>query len=529
MKRKGRRRGVGSIPIPFLPSDATMPDTNKKRRLPADPSTSSPTSGEDRLSDLPDTLRLHILGFLPFKYAIRTGVLSSRWRGLWSYRWPQPSSLYLSSSSSSSDSSFAASVDRCFSLRGCRRMDSLSLSFHRGQALSADLLRWLDYAAACAVADLHIDLHPPPSSSSVRRGPRRYGPVDVSSLVFGSVIDSPLIVRLTLRGFHLSASPISSLNMGSSLQVLNLYDISITDAALRKIVFSCPVLLSLDVRCCRDLRHLAISSPRLTSLAIVDCPKASGLAVSSNSGLHSFRFSGVLLSSYCLNDTSKLKDVYLSSPAPGSALPRSNLASVFGALSNVKEEDEIELPLCQYIAVSGAKAIEDLSNFPSLTELELLMMMMTDSNLADIYGFFRLCRFPRLEKLFIELPTSMRDPFVEKYLEVVEEESPDDGLENIRMIKMNSFKGHYNEMRLVRFLLEKASRLDSLIIVAPQDHHLKSEKHCRNGAACQPNVLDLLRLQLSCLTKASENAQIILSGDDDYPIRPTHSQVYLKV
>ncbi|KAL6870664.1 hypothetical protein ACP4OV_014512 [Aristida adscensionis] len=39
--------------------------------------------GEDRITDLPLDLRLHVLSFLPAQDAVRTCVLSRRWREVW--------------------------------------------------------------------------------------------------------------------------------------------------------------------------------------------------------------------------------------------------------------------------------------------------------------------------------------------------------------------------------------------------------------------------------------------------------------
>ncbi|XP_024017885.1 F-box/FBD/LRR-repeat protein At2g04230 [Morus notabilis] len=38
---------------------------------------------EDRISDLPDAIIIHVLSFLPTLYAIRTSLLSKRWRSMW--------------------------------------------------------------------------------------------------------------------------------------------------------------------------------------------------------------------------------------------------------------------------------------------------------------------------------------------------------------------------------------------------------------------------------------------------------------
>jgi hypothetical protein len=52
---------------------------------------------EDRLSDLPDGVLLHILSFLKTKHVIRTCVLSTRWK----YLWKHVPTLILHSSTSS--------------------------------------------------------------------------------------------------------------------------------------------------------------------------------------------------------------------------------------------------------------------------------------------------------------------------------------------------------------------------------------------------------------------------------------------
>lgn len=216
----------------------------------------------------------------------------------------------------------------------------------------------------------------------------------------------------------------------------------------------------------------------------------------------------------------------MSCGGPGAGLPRSNWPMAFGALSRVKTLTLCSLSL-QYIATSGAQTLGGFGNFENLQELQLLMVVMTDSNLMDIYSFFRLCRCPRLEKLFIELPTYMRDASMEIFLEVAEERPPGNCFEQLETIKINSFKGHNNEMQLTRFLLSSAACLESLVIVAPKEH--MGEEYSKNAVDGYSEMMQFLRTQLSLMTKASANAQILLSEHDDNRLRPTHAEAYCKV
>lgn len=317
----------------------------------ATPSSSSSAWNDDidRLSELPDVLRLHILSLLPLKSAIRTGVLSSRWRGLWAHRWPDPSSLFLSSHSTSSpllpkpaaaasgeEEVFVSSTNRCLAQRGWRRLDSFVLSFHQGQVLQSDLKQWVDYAAACSVEDFHLHVlpaEPATASASLSRRKNSINRRRNANSIFHFPMDSPLLTRLSLRGIHLSAANSAS----THLEILALHSVTLSEAALRKVVAACPVLRCLDIRRCRDLRRIQISAsgPHLRSLTVVDCPKATELVVTSAPGLRYFRFCGTFLSKYSIENAYSLEEVYFTSAVPNLSLPNSNWVSCFERLANV--------------------------------------------------------------------------------------------------------------------------------------------------------------------------------------------------
>ncbi|XP_020591288.1 F-box/FBD/LRR-repeat protein At1g78750-like [Phalaenopsis equestris] len=483
-------------------------------------SLSSPAAGDvDRLTQLPDVLRLYILSLLPLKFAIRTSVLSSKWRGIWRFRWPQPSFINIFPSPSLPHPEFVSLVDDFFRRRGFARIDCLQIMYSPSALQIPDIKRWLSYAASCSVCEFYLDLSLKASSPNKtrRRGARAAAAAAAPILDFN--FRSPTLNHLTLRGFHLSASPPSFRMLLFHLEILNLWEICLSSASLRRILANCPALRSLSIRRCQDLKKVAIpvSAIRLTSLTVVDCRKVSAISVLAL-GLRSFRFSGDLLKTYFIQSPAMLEDVYISSGTAVPSVSSGDWVKPFGALASLKVLTLCSITL-ECIADLSAHAEVGFHLFPNLVELQLLMTMMADSNLSDIYGFFKYCPCPRLEKLFLELPMSTCDPSMSTFLLVPTEEPPKVGFSSLKFVKMNGFKGHLNEMLLAGVLLMKSGNLEHFAVVAPRGN---------NGEKCETstaNFLQCLSTKLSLLPKASAKASIILTENDTSQFRPVHSEV----
>lgn len=103
------KKEIGNISV-FLEESRICRKTKKKKRRLYEVENDE---NEDRLSDLPDGVILHILSFLNTKHVVRTCVLSKRWEHLWK----RISTLILHSSRFSSVKQFATFVSKILTLR----------------------------------------------------------------------------------------------------------------------------------------------------------------------------------------------------------------------------------------------------------------------------------------------------------------------------------------------------------------------------------------------------------------------------
>ncbi|XP_039139784.1 uncharacterized protein LOC120277102 [Dioscorea cayenensis subsp. rotundata] len=166
--------------------------------------------------------------------------------------------------------------------------------------------------------------------------------------------------------------------------------------------------------------------------------------------------------------------------------------------------------------------------FHNLQELQLLVDSMTDENLDAVYGFFHLCPCPSIERLFIQMRGKKEEDPVHANHAIKAMETPQDiDFSHLRVIKMTNFKGWRNEIRLLKFLLEKALCLESLIILVAPLVENGMDLVSQNKQLSESQRLAILSGQISMLPKASSQAQIILcdSSQDDKRIQPVHQGV----
>ncbi|VAI91635.1 unnamed protein product [Triticum turgidum subsp. durum] len=385
----------------------------KRRRRKDEEVEAGAEAAEDRISELPEALRLHVLCLLPLKSAIRTGALSTRWRSLWTHRWPAPSSLDFRLGVGDSPHPLLETLER----RGRRRLQRFALSFGIGAFKAEHFRRCLDLAVACAVEDLQV---------------HRVHHFFARFYKFLLPLGDPHLARLSFRFIRVDLPNSFSARSHpfTALEVIHLRCVHISDDTVSSLVAACPLLHTLDLRYCEGLDSVSVAAagPHLSSLTVAECDPCTDVVLADEaSGLRSFRYSGAYMPAYSIPATiTSLADLYICFRASnrrrrlsGTRIRfygqeayacelRRNWLQLLTSLSNLTV-----LTLCSSIlrrlsakararlAATGAAPCKLLN----LRELQLLMFEVEINNMNDIYSFLVACCGPRLERLFVQLPT----------------------------------------------------------------------------------------------------------------------------
>lgn len=423
---------------------------------------------------------------------------------------------------------FAEAINQYLKLHAGNRLQKFRLFFCPLDTLLPDIENWIAFAVAKGVEELDLDL-----SMAFDRWTGEFTNGAHSFKLPGCLFHCKSLTNLCLS--HCDFYPPSNFACFDCLQSLSLVYVSITEDILQRVLLSCPLLDNLSLKGCLSLDSIKVSAQdlRLQRLAIVDCWNVMEIEICAPK-LRSFIYSGEHVFGDSFIDVSSLVDAFISALNAESSEPEHDYIKLLSDLSHVKILTVCPATLWRvniYEEIDAESLPISLSN---LKELQLLMSSMCSEDLACIYSFFRLCPSPFLEKLFIQLPKISQQPDHRCCVITVVQEPSDVVFSHLKMIKLSNFNGCAAEMRLVRFLLERAVVLVSLVIVTPQKTELKESMDVdQSDAVSEANSKDrldlmMLREQLALLPKTSAGANVIVCEymEDYETLNPTHTEYY---
>ncbi|XP_072956652.1 putative F-box protein At1g49610 isoform X2 [Typha angustifolia] len=388
----------------------------------------------DRISELPEMIRLHILSLLPRKDAIRTDTQGE----------------------------FVEEISGYMQQYQNRRIEVFRLFFNPGDRFENTVKNWIQQAISCGVEEFHLNFSQGLTSCHIdgRLEYRRRRP-ELKERIF--------------RGNQLAVLNLSYCRLYKRfrfehfgfLEVLNLHGVNITDSMLERVVSNCPLLRKLDLSLCIMLQCLRVSGPlpRLNYLRVVNCWNVDVVEISAPN-LEKFYYISRFPSVFLFYNISSLVHVILCSAAAEYWFRPNNWLEALVALEHVEV-----LTLCsrgiQHMFGPGTSASFAL---PNLRVLRLSMHQIDDNDIMNLYRFFKQCYFPYLEKLSIELPTTYEDSIIQYFFfDINLEDPPKLSFEHLQTISIDNFEGRFDHLVLLQFLLERAVSLDHAYLTLRQE------------------------------------------------------------
>ncbi|KAL3536361.1 hypothetical protein ACH5RR_004822 [Cinchona calisaya] len=393
---------------------------------------------EDRISSLPHDILLLIASMIPLKEAIRTAVLSSAWRRLWT-----PSQVKLEELGFSPDDQSArlkiTQIISAFSMYS-DYPDKLKLCQQVEDEQFVVITKGIQ-------GDLHFDFSE-----------------KWTNMEFNLILEKGSVICPRF----------------SSLKSLQLRSVNhVSEKLINDLFSSCSFLESLRFDKCRGLNNIDIrANDCLKSLTIIDCFNINSIKVSA-SRLKSFSYRGFLPNIVELNNTAHLVDAVLNFKDGFISDDFFRCEDVLNLLFSLKDVEMLTISgwLIEWLCTAGVIFGRLEFKFSKLKEL-LLIDSLVDARKRDSMACF-LNITPSLERLSVKIDrncNAIPSPFLHEYwhephlwMDYAVVKCNASPLKFLKTIEIVGFTSQENEVLLMDLLLHKAVNLKDLIVISPEN------------------------------------------------------------
>ncbi|KAK9288063.1 hypothetical protein L1049_016509 [Liquidambar formosana] len=437
---------------------------------------------KDRLIDLPDGILSTIISMLTLKEAVRTSVLSKRWR----YIWTCHSDLWFdsinvighrvhSNSISTNQPEWDGQLQRCkfvervdqFMHQRCEgpRIDSLAIHFHLGREFASHIDQWINSAVTKGAESIDLDLS---EWCSFR--------VDHNSSTASECYEFPCWLpalagrRCTVKHLRLASCCLGdhpSSNSLLSLITIKLREVNISDQQLKNLLSNCPFLEGLSLHQCKDLVNLDFSGPskRMKFLNIQNCFRLKQIEIDAEN-LVIFEYTGPLVC-FSFKNVPKLAEAFLDFTG------ETRLDGVTYALTKFAS-DLPQLETLYLLSILVMKTLKLPENGPTFANIKQLMVTVYPFHDEDqlCWISYILKAFPLLQKLQLNLfsPIFLKQP------KDIERRLPECFHKHLTEVEINGFYGNQHEAVLLKYLLDNLVLLKA-IVVSPRQKVYKGCNH----------------------------------------------------
>ncbi|KAJ4703373.1 FBD-associated F-box protein [Melia azedarach] len=447
-------------------------------------------------ANLPDDILEIIFSFLPIKEALRTGLLSPRFRNCWI----RSRKLHFDKdfARGRSQENFITIVDKIFNVHAAPTILSLRLYFNPTGVVSI-VEEWIKKCVEKGVEELDLNFV---------EGPNPF-------VIYSSYLNTNSLKILKLCHCKVFVPP-----KLCYLNTLVLKKVHVRPVLMKTFLENCLLLESLDISKCHTMAHMKIYAENLNKfkeLRVGDCGPYTVVIDIDAPTLRLFHYSGQpvfvkFMHKLMLNDVivNFFSFSYMRKENPVNLNDLSNV-TVFSATAAFLEI---------LVSKKGNKEFHEKPpgiRLMQLKEFQLIMEGAHFCNVYDIASFLKSC--PRLEKVFIDLNEfsfACGYYWESHQKEILDKEVPGAAFECVKVVKITGFKFQKHEVELVKYVVQKARFLKNLVLVTPRNSRL-------NDYAEELQHY----YKMFCCWKASIIGQITVFDyfEDTSSVHPQHSRL----